>query len=465
MKTKNTLVLLFNESSVTVALSHVRRGKHRIKQTGTWMFPDDQGLANAEALGRDFHTFLRKHHLWAKLAIVGVPAKWVVGKSITIPPTARENLTNLLEIQAEQAFSLNYHDLVFDYSGRISSTQTNTVLLVAMQRQRLEHIKTLIKNAGLQCIAVMPSAAAMGALSGDSSRTYCGIYAQNSHCEYCLCKEGAVQAIKHVPMALSDKTPEALSTEIQRLLMLSGTEQSAADPLQVVLWSEDAEASQTLERLTNRLGPEIQVTEGRAALLASNRVSLDNSPAQYDPAMNLVLAREQVDLPMIDFLNSHIGVKKEKTFSKALGWGLFIGLVFIVALGSLYWGYRQDAMAITTFEQLLLDNEKSIEAARVIKQTVSQTSGWYAGRPTYLNCLLDIVNAFPEHGDIWVKTLSLEENGRGAIAGDAVNNVSVLNVCDLLEESVHFKDVQRHINDIGGSSRGVTYTIRFHYSR
>ena len=91
-------------------------------------------------------SFLRKHHLWAKTAVVGVPAKWVVGKSITIPPTTRDTLKSILEIQAEQAFSLNYRDLVFDYSGQISSTHTNTLLLVAMQRQRLERITTLAER-------------------------------------------------------------------------------------------------------------------------------------------------------------------------------------------------------------------------------------------------------------------------------------------------------------------------------
>jgi hypothetical protein len=462
MKTKNTLVLLFNESSVTVALSSMRRGRHQIKRSGTWPL-SDPGLAHAESLGQDLHGFLRKQHLWAKSAVVGVPAKWVVGKSITLPPTSNANSKSVLEMQAEQAFSLNFHDLVFDYSGQISSTDTNTVLLVAMQRQRLERIKTLLKSAGLQCSSVTPSAAAMAVLSGGSSRSSCGVFAQNSHCEYCLCKAGSIQEIKHVPMALNENSPDILSTEIQRLLMLSGVDRSPADPMQVILWSDDSEPKRSIERLTERLGPEIQVIDGRTALMASKRVYLDNSPAQYDMAMNLILAQEQVDLPMIDFLNSHIGVVKKTTHSRTIAWALFIGMVLMAGLGSLYWGYRQDSLAIAGYEQLLLDNETIISAAQAVKQKVSQASGWYAGRPTYLDCLLAVTEAFPERGDIWVKTLSLDENGRGAVTGDAINNISVLKVCDALEQSNRFKDVQRHINDIGGNSGGVTYTIRFQY--
>ncbi len=462
MKAKKTLVLLFNESSVTLALSGMRRGRHQIKRAGTWPL-SDPGLVHADSLGRELRRFLRTRHLWAKSALVGVPAKWVVGKSITIPPTSSDNLMSLLEIQAEQAFSMNYHDLAFDYSGQISSTQTNTVLLVAMQRQRLERIKTLIKSAGLQCSSIMPGAAAIGALSRGSSQSYCGVFAQNNHCEYCLCKKGSVQEIKHVPLAPGQNTPDSLSTEIQRLLMLSAADRSATDPLQVVLWSDAAESEQTIEQLTDRLGPEVQVIEGRAALLASQQVYLNDASAQYDSAMNLVLAQAQTDLPMIDFLNTHIGIKKEKSIGKFIGWGLFIGLVMIAGLSSLYWGYRQDTQAIAGYEQLLLENETSIVRARAIKLKVSQASGWYAGRPRYLNCVQAITQAFPERGDIWVKTLSLDENGRGAITGDAVNNVSVLTVCDALEQSDRFKDVQRHVNDIGGNSGGVTFTVRFQY--
>lgn len=464
MKTNKTLVLLFHESSVTIALSSMRRGRHQIKQTGTWPL-SDSGLAQAGSLGQELRSFLRQHHLWAKVAVVGVPAKWVVGKSVTIPPTTRDNLKSLLEIQAEQAFSMNYQDLVFDYSGRVSSSHANTILLVAMQRQRLERIKALVKSAGLQCRAIMPSAAAVSALSLGSDRTLCGVYAQNNHCEYCLCQAGSVREIKHVPLALNADGPNALSREIQRLVMLSGPDRSAADPLQVVLWSDDQESDQTVGRLADQLGPEVQVLEGRAALCASQRVYLDDSPTEYDSAMNLILAQASPDLQVIDFLNTHIGVLKPRTFSKTIVWALFIGLVLAVGLGSLYWTYRQDKLAIAGYEQVLQENETTIEAARTVKQKVSQASGWYAGRPRYLDCLLAVTEAFPERGDIWVKTLSLEENGRCAITGDAVNNASVLQVCDILQRSERFKDVQRHINDIGGSGGGVTYTIRFQYLR
>jgi hypothetical protein len=274
-----------------------------------------------------------------------------------------------------------------------------------------------------------------------------------------------VQEIKHVPVALGAEGPNSFGREIQRLLMLSSADRTAGGPMQVVLWSDDAESDQTVKRLADQLGPEVQVQQGRAALLASNRVYLDNTPVQYDSAMNLVLAQASPDLPMIDFLNSHIGVEKPKTFSRTLVWALFLGLVLIVGLGSLYWGYQQDRQAIADYQQLLLENETIIEAARAVRQKVSQASGWYAGRPKYLECLLAVTEAFPEQGDIWVKTLSLEENGRCAITGDAIDNASVLNVCDVLQRSERFQDVQRHINDIGGSAGGVTYTIRFQYLR
>jgi hypothetical protein len=237
--------------------------------------------------------------------------------------------------------------------------------------------------------------------------------------------------------------------------------------MQVVVWSGDAESEQTIKRLTSQLGPDVQVLEGRAALLASKRVYLDNTPAQYDSAMNLVLAQAQAtpDLPAIDFLNTHIGMVKPRALSKAIAWVLFIALVLVAGLGSLYWGYRQDKLAIAGYQQVLQENETTIDAARAVKQKVSQASGWYAGRPQYLDCLLAVTEAFPERGDIWVKTLSLEENGRCAITGDAVDNVSVLNVCDLLQRSGRFRDVQRQITQMSGSSGGVNYNIRFQYLR
>ena len=112
---------MFQETSVSIAQVPRGRKKHSPRQVATFNLPEALTADNAEVLGQSLRSFLRSKHLSAKTAVAGVPAKWVVGKPIQIPPTAPANVAGLLAIQAEQAFSINYDDLVVD--SRVSRTE------------------------------------------------------------------------------------------------------------------------------------------------------------------------------------------------------------------------------------------------------------------------------------------------------------------------------------------------------
>jgi type II secretory pathway component PulL len=457
-KHKSILVLAFNEDSVVAAQASLGRGCYEIKRTATFSMDETTSWDDPAGFGHRLRQFLRKEHLSARATLVGVPARWVVAKSVQIPPTRRENVASLLQIQTEQAFSMSHQDLVFDYSAQISDSLPNQVLLAAMKRSRLDQIKILAKAAGLQLVSVTPSVAAMGALSDGLSRT-CGIYAQNEHCEMVLSSGGVIHQIKHMSTPLSHKDPQVMAQDIQRLLLLSGSQIR-----ELVVWSDGSSHPDAMTQLRQILDSKIDIQEGRDALTRSGRLRVGDTSTEYDGAMSLLLAHAQAEMPLIDFLNSHLVVKESRQKPRAMLWGAVAALVAVVLMGGMLFGWYQDAQDIKAYQQTLEENARLYEVASAIRLNLSNTSPWYTKRPPFLDGLNELVGAFPEAGDIWVSNLRLTDNGEGVITGEAVDRLAINKVVDRLNQSQHISDASLLQSTGGTSASGdAKYSIRFDF--
>lgn len=459
--------MLCHEDMIVAAQAHVGHDQVDMTRTATFHLPESMTWEAPDQLGQALRRFLHENHLSAKSVIVGVPARWIVAKNIAVPPTSPDNISSLLEIQAEQAFALSYQDLVFDYSGRISATEPNEVCLAAMQRRRLSQIKTVSKSAGLRLHSVTPYAAAMGVLSSQTAGTLYGIYAQNQHCEFVTAASGRLQQIKHVSKSLNVHDPDVMAVEIRRMLLLAGaarpgkTAQEDDDPASLVLWSDTQETSQTLRRLRTTLGRQMTICEGRDALADLGRVHMGQAGPEYECAAGVLLAQQR-DAACIDFLHSRIGVKTKKTASRWVMWLTLAVLAFGIAMGGMLWQWQQDRRAVRTYEQYVSENTETYEAVRTVKDSLALATGWTVGRPKHLDCLRALTLAFPERGDIWVSNLSLKEDATGLITGSAIDRPTVLHVIDKLKQSGRFATVEMpYIH--GDGSDGVSYTIQFQF--
>ena len=457
-KHKNILVLTFNEDSVAAAQASLGANGYEIKHTATFSAVQTASWEDPEGFGHALHQFLRKERMTARATLVGIPARWVIAKSVKIPPARRENVASLLQIQTEQAFSLSHHDLVFDYSARISDSQPNEVLLAAMQRNRLDQIKVLAKAAGLHLVSITPSVAAMGALFRGSSLT-CGVYAQNEHCEMVLASNGVIHQIKHMATPLNNKNPETMAQDVQRLLLLAGGQTG-----ELVVWSDGPDPSDAVTHLRQTLGSGLDIKEGRDALTQSGRLRVGQTSPEYDCALSLILANDQTETPLIDFLNSQLAVKESKQKPRVIIWSVAAALAAVVLAAGMLYGWYQDAQDIKAYQQDLDQNARLYGVASGIRNNLSQTGPWYTKRPQLLDGLNELVSAFPEGGDIWVSSLRLTDNGEGIITGEAVNRLAVIKVLDRLNQSDRISDATAPGSTGGTYASGdAKFSIRFDF--
>ena len=111
-----------------------------------FVFPTGMTLVDAEQLGAALFQFLKEAGISVRHAVIGIPAKWVVVKSKQTPPAEPPVIAESLRLQAEGDFSAALSDLVYDYAGHTSLTESRQVLLMATPKRYIDQVLAVAKR-------------------------------------------------------------------------------------------------------------------------------------------------------------------------------------------------------------------------------------------------------------------------------------------------------------------------------
>lgn len=460
-KIRNTLGLALEDHNVLTAEVQVRGDQPAIHMTAEFAL---SGPLSVEQ-GQEFRQFLEENGFTAKGVIVGLPAKWLVAKELSIPPANAAALSGILNIQAERAFSLDPKELVFDYYSTDGVGKGGKMLLMAMQRNRLAQIQSFVKAAGLSLLAVTPTSHALRSIV--DSKSDMSIYIRNGYIESWSCKTD-LPLIRHgsrLSEHRGDKA-NALMEQIGRLLSLTPGDGHNTDSSHVTLFAGSAKDNATVKKVVGSSSDGVEIDDGDARLLsvgfgAQSRSKIGESCA----AAALALAASRDDGLFVDFLHSRMVPGRRMPKTRTLVWAAIASCVVVLALVSVIWGWRRDVNDIATFTEQLAVMSDDIEAAREVVDRMSYASAWTSQRPEFLECLSQLTEAFPEEGTIWATNLALHENRKGLVTGKALREESVLLVLDAIKLNSLFRDVQMvYMRDAGRGTDEVSFAIQFNFS-
>jgi len=469
--TQTILGIAIDDTGVVAAEVCTRSGRQEIRRAGALEFEEKLGSDNTKVLGQKLRQFLRANHFSSKRAVIGIPAKWIVTKEIVAPPAAPDVLGDMLGIQAERTFSLNASDLIFDYCGRTSTLEKSQVLLVAAQRQIVGQVKEMADAAGLQVRSVTVSALVLGnpgAPGGAGPQQRYGLYTRPTYCEFWSQSNGRLRSVKHVPVAETKVTAaeraELLASTVQRLILLS-SEQNQASPHEVTLYDACGVSDGIINRLKERLAPQITVSDGNIRLLPDGFDSLgDSENAQSIAAAALAMTGVSGGKCSIDFLNPRIGRRKKSGRGRIVGWAAVAAVVFVAGAGVFIADWHGRRTDIATCTVRLEQMAEDITAAREMVDRISYASSWTSQKPEFLECLRQLTLAFPESSRVWATSLALSEEAEGSLVGKAVDEASFYEVLDSIKQNSAFSAVMMmHLRDAGGSSREKEFAMTFKF--
>ena len=466
--TRHILGLAIDDCGVVATELCMRSGRAEIRATGEFSWEKEFTTENTKELGEQLRRFLRAGGFSSNHVAVGLAAKWVLAKEIETPPSAPETLAGMLSIQAERTFSMNASELIFDYCGKTSTAQKSQVLLLAVPRRIVKHIRTIAEAAGLRTQSMTVSALACSGASceADPGHRY-GLYARPTYCEFWQQSDGNPRFIKHVPMGL-DGSPagytDLLSSTIQRQVLLSSG-QDQSPPYKVTAYNACGRADDILGCINDRLKPDITLRDGCADLWSNGLECSDPSHAAGSvAAVAVALADARGNGPAVDFLHPRIGARRRAGHKRLVGWAIFIGVACVVGAGVVLMDWRRDKKDIAVYTQQLEQMAPDITAAREIVDRVSYAGSWASREPRFLDCLRELTAAFPEEPRVWATSLALNENGTGSLVGKATSEASFYEALDKIKENKAFSDVKMiHIRDAGRDSREKEFAINFKF--
>jgi len=465
-KARNILGLAFEEHSILAAEVHMRGDRPGIQVVGEFVLSDDFSAAGATEQGQRLRQFLKENGFSAKTAVVGLPAKWLVAKELTVPPTNAAALSGIMNLQAERAFSLDPKDLVFDYYGSAQPDKGGKLLLMAMQKERLAHIQMLTKAAGLSVLAVTPTSHALRKLGGDDVSDL-AIYVRNGYIESWSGKAD-LPWIRHgvrLPQQAEDPA-KAMQEQISRLLSVAPGDGQSSRPNRVMLYTGSTVKEESIAQISRSLSDQVEISDGDAHLLSAAFGAQQKSKVGTSgAAAALALAGVQEKTFFVDFLHSRMVPGRRIPQTRTLVWAAVAAFVIFVALAAVIWGWRQDVKDIATFTEQLAVMSDDIKAAREVVDRMSYASGWTSRSPEFLECLSQLTQAFPEEGTIWATNLALHENKQGLVTGKSLREESVLLVLDAIKLNDVFQNVQMvYMRDAGRGTNEVSFAIQFKFS-
>jgi len=466
---RNILGIAVDEFGIVVAEVRFRPGHSEVRRVGQWSFEERLNSDNAKDLGQKLRQFLRTNHFSSKQAIIGIPTKWIIAKEIIAPPASPNVLAGMLSIQAERAFSLNASELIFDYCGRTNVSEKSEVLLLAARRQTVDLITDLLVAAGLHVQSMTVSALAFSKVLSKAGPEYrYGLYTRPNYCEFWTQMNGTPRSIQHISIVGKNETPdehtEQLVATIQRMILLS-SQQGQSPPYKITAYDGFGLSDEIMNRLNEKLAPQVTVTNGGSQLL-SGRLHLSDYPEKAHSIAAVAVAATAIgtDKPPVDFLNPRIGFKKTSHRKSFAVWAGIIGVACLMALVAVLVDWQADRRDIATYTQQLELMSEDITVAQEVVDRISYASSWTSQEPIFLNCLRELTLTFPEEPLVWATNLRLSENAGAALVGKAVDEKSFYEVLDKIKEQKAFSNVQMiHIRDAGRDSREKEFAVHFEF--
>lgn len=468
---RTILGLAIDEFGIVAAEVSARSGRPEIRHVGQLAFDDKLSSDNINDRAGQLKAFLRTSHFSSRHAIIGIPLKWVVAREVMAPPANADAIAGMLGIQAERAFSLNASELIFDYYGSTSASESSRVMLLAARRQMVEQIKELAVAAGLHPQAVTVSVLAFGAtrFQGGSEQRY-GLYARPTYCEFWSQSNGRLQTIRHVPIASSNGSAgdhaDLLTSTIQKQVMLT-SQQDQSPPYEVTLYDASGLSSTVIERLNKQLKPQITLADGRSAFLSGVSIAADQSAeAQSVAAAAVAMTAVGAAGPVIDFLNPRIGAKQVSSRKKAITWGSAVAAACVLAVGlvALDWHLKQSD--VEKYNAQLEQLKPQIAAAQKVVDRVTYADAWISQNPRFLGCLKELTLVFPQAPNtVWATNLTLNDKGDGSMTGKAVNEATARAVVDKIKKNTSFftEAGLNYIRASGKEGEGFDFSMNFKF--
>ncbi len=416
-------------------------------------------------VGRDLRKKLDSAQIRERRCVVCIPLAWVLTSTVKLPELPESDLVSLLELEAERAFPYSPETLMLSHSRYRAANGEQYALLVAVPREHINRLESVLTAAQLRPISFSLGVAALHLLDTRTADGTVGLLPCATGVNLQITCGGGIAALRTIdvpelPGAAEGRfEPNDLIREIRVTLgQLSPEIQAAVRHARVFGQNDDA------EELAETVGPRLEQFGIETQQVRCFPPTVFGMPVPGDKPISAAGALALLHLanhgPSLEFLPPRLSAWQrlaQKYSSRKLARvGLAVGGVgVVVALGFLvqqiqlvYWQKRWDRMKTAVAELDLMQRQ------------IKKFRPWYDDSFRSLNVLRRLTEAFPEDGTVSAKTVEIRQPAKVTCTGTARDNAALLRTLDKLRAAKEVDNV--HLEQTRGGSP-LQFTFNFQW--
>jgi hypothetical protein len=338
--------------------------------------------------------------------------------------------------------------------------------LAGTSQQRIGQIISIAEAAGLNVLAVTSSVLALSTVLAKQTSQKILVALSGEATELVVQADNGPRTLRHLAIS-GEQLASSNGTAAPALAMLGSelmrTSLAAGEGShELLLWNGSGLQSDALQALRDRYS--LHITPARD--LGGLQLSTDESASEFGPAAALaLLAHGGATLPL-DFLHSRLIPPRQSHLGRKVYWGIGIAAAIVLAIVSQIWSLHSKQLELNTLNDRLAQLQPTVVTAKAMDAKVTAADGWYANRPSMLDCMEHVTAAFPQEGVIWATNIAVRDNGIGTVTGKSRDQAQVLAVYDRMKNDTKFSKVI--VNDIrqgtGNNSREISFSISFNFN-
>jgi hypothetical protein len=437
-------------------LAHVARARNAIAplRATTAKLTLDLLHPEAELVGREIKNHLEAAGIRERHCVVALPPAWIMTQHSKVPELSPEDVSGLLEIEAEKGFPVNPDELQITRSAH-RSPESGYVTQLAVRRDQLNRLGTVLKSAGLKPVSYSLGAAALPGAVAPAGTGCVTLLLEPKGATLLISAGGGIAAFRTLEASIDSEAGEAVvnAPALARELRIT-FEQVPPDLRREVRQLFLRGDERMVRQLAGSLGAWAR-EEGLALEFGSAA-----RPVRDEIVEQLAMQHLKTGGAGLEFLPprpSRWSLMMARYSSKRLATaGFAAAAAALVALAAFGWQeYR--LWSLRTEWQAMAAQVTELEA---IQQNIREFRPWYDASFRNLSIMRRVVECFPENGSVTAKSFEIHGPNNVSVSGTARDNASLLRTLDELRQAKEIQAVK--IEQIRGKTPAqFTFSFRW----
>jgi len=404
-------------------------------QTFTLALGADELVGSAEKAGAELAAQFTAARIRERRCVVCVPAGWALTTSAEIPAISGEDLRSYLELQAEREFPMAVADLRLAHCPYTLPDGKQRATLAAVPARRLEALERMLAAAG--CKAVSISLGLHPLMPSTDSPAAMHFVANGTHVDLVIAAGGGIAALRSLSGSArpSEGSFDAAAFAREVRITLGGLPDAVRQQVQEARFSGGEESAESLC---------IEIRQHLARMGVKSRVHRGEPGADLPAVARAAAAQHLAQQPVVfEFLPPQIN-RWETLFarfdSSRRRWCVAAAVALLV-LPVLIFFVR--SRIESSLEAEWKGMSRSVEELEALQHKIRDFRPWFATTPQTVQLIDGLAAAFPESGEVWAKSIQLNEEGKVTCTGFAKSEAALGSFLERLRSRPDVSVLQR----------------------